>query len=36
MCKVNEHIEREKPNVEPPSRKPIVRPGKKGTGILQD
>lgn len=36
MCKVNEQIERKKKDVEPTPRKPIVKPGQEGTGILHE
>ena len=34
MSKTNEQIEREKKDVEPNSRIPIVKPNTKGKGII--
>lgn len=36
MCKMNEQIKREKPDVEKRPVRPVVRPGETGTGILKD
>lgn len=36
MCKIKEQIKREKKDVEPNPRIPIVKPGQDGTGILND
>ena len=36
MCKVNEQIKRDKKDVEQNSRRPIVKTGQEGTGILHD
>ena len=36
MSKVNEQIERKKKDVESPSRKPVIKPGTTGTGIINE
>ena len=36
MCKTNEQIKREKPDVEKRQVLPVVKPGKTGKGILND
>jgi len=36
MCKTNEQIKREKPDVEKRPVRPVIRPGETGTGILKD
>ena len=36
MCKMNEQIKREKPDVERRSVPPVVPPQKTGKGILND
>ncbi len=34
MCNLNEQVKREKNDVEPTPRKPIVNPNTKGKGII--